>query len=82
LWEGRDPLLRVRRLLDARGWADEAFHAALEDEAKALAETTRSACRKLEAPALEDTFRNTLVRETAALRAEREQYTTWRKSFV
>ncbi|KUI39245.1 thiamine pyrophosphate-dependent dehydrogenase E1 component subunit alpha [Mycobacterium sp. GA-2829] len=82
VWEARDPLVRVRRLLDAQGWADEAFHTALEEEATVLAETTRTACRSLDAPALEDTFLNTFVRETAALRAEREQYTTWRNSFA
>lgn len=82
VWEARDPLVRVRRLLDAQGWAAEAFHTALEEEATVLAETTRTACRSLDAPALEDTFRNTFVRETAALRAEREQYTTWRNSFA
>jgi len=81
-WEERDPLLRVQRLLDAQGWADPQFHTALEDEAKTLAEATRAACRALDTPALEDSFRNTLVGETAALRAERERYTAWRESFA
>ncbi|MCP9970340.1 thiamine pyrophosphate-dependent enzyme [Actinomadura madurae] len=82
LWEERDPLARVRRLLDAQGWADEEFHTALEDEATALAGATRAACLALEAPPLEDGFRNTLVNETAALRAERERCTAWMESFV
>jgi pyruvate dehydrogenase E1 component alpha subunit len=82
LWERRDPVLRVRRLLDAQGWADEGFHTALEHDAEALAEATRTACHSLAAPPLEDTFRHTLVSETAALRAERERYTAWRESFV
>ncbi|MGB3481852.1 MAG: thiamine pyrophosphate-dependent enzyme [Mycobacterium sp.] len=82
LWEDRDPLLRVRRLLDQTGWADSRYHAQLEDEANALAEITRADCHALQAPPLEDTFRHTLVAETAALRDEREQFTTWRESFV
>jgi 2-oxoisovalerate dehydrogenase E1 component alpha subunit len=81
-WEERDPLIRLRRLLDAQGWADPQFHTALETEAKTLAESTRAACRALDTPALEDSFRNTLVGETAALRAEREHYTAWRESFA
>jgi 2-oxoisovalerate dehydrogenase E1 component alpha subunit len=82
LWEQRDPLLRVRRLLDDKGWADGEFHALLEADATALAEATREACRALETPDLEDTFRNTLVEETKSLRAERELYTDWRTSFA
>nr|WP_271209003.1 thiamine pyrophosphate-dependent enzyme [Rhodococcus wratislaviensis]GLK33438.1 pyruvate dehydrogenase E1 component alpha subunit [Rhodococcus wratislaviensis] len=82
LWEDRDPVRRVRRLLDDQGWADERFHAALENEAKTLSEATRTACRALDAPALEDTFRHTFVSETDALRAERERYTAWRESFA
>lgn len=82
LWEERDPIRRVRHLLDEQGWADQQFHAALEGEAVELAETTRSACRALDAPALEDTFRHTLVSETDELRTERERYTAWRESFA
>jgi pyruvate dehydrogenase E1 component alpha subunit len=82
MWEGRDPLARVRRLLDAQGWSDEEFHAALNEEADALAQATRAACQALQTPALEDSFRNTLVGETATLRAERERYTAWKDSFV
>jgi pyruvate dehydrogenase E1 component alpha subunit len=81
-WEERDPLRRVRRLLDVQGWADPQFHTALESEAKTLAESIRIACRALDAPMLEDSFRNTLVGETAALRTEREHYTAWRESFA
>lgn len=80
-WEDRDPLVRIRRLLDDAGWADAAYHAALEEEATRLAEETRSVCRALQAPPLEDSFRHTLTAETAALRREREMFTTWRDSF-
>ena len=82
LWEERDPLTRVRRLLEAQGWAGGDFHTALQDEASALSEATRAACRALEAPPLEDSFHTTLVTETPALRAERESYTSWRESFA
>jgi 2-oxoisovalerate dehydrogenase E1 component alpha subunit len=81
-WQARDPLARMRTLLDNAGWADERFYATLAAEARHLAADTRSACLALDAPALEDTFRNTLVTETPALRAEREQYTAYRESFL
>jgi pyruvate dehydrogenase E1 component alpha subunit len=82
LWEQRDPLTRVQRLLDAQGWADAGFYTSLEEEARELAEATRAACKALVVPPLEDSFRNTLVSETAMLRAERERYTAWRESFA
>ncbi|MDV6212772.1 thiamine pyrophosphate-dependent enzyme [Rhodococcus erythropolis] len=82
LWESRDPLARVRRLLDDTGWADENFYVALDSEAAALSTATRSACLSLEPSPLEATFRNTYVEETSALRAEREQFTTWKESFA
>jgi 2-oxoisovalerate dehydrogenase E1 component alpha subunit len=81
-WKGRDPIARMRALLDHAGWAGERFYAMVEAEAAHLATDTRSACLALDAPQLEDTFRNTLVTETAALRAEREQYTSYRESFL
>ena len=81
-WEERDPLVRVRALLESKGWVDEVTVQALEAEAEALAEETRVACRALVAPPLEETFRNTLVEETPALRREREQYTAWKESFA
>ncbi|MET0451454.1 MAG: thiamine pyrophosphate-dependent enzyme [Mycobacterium sp.] len=82
LWEDRDPLTRVRRLLDETGWADSDYHAALEADAIALAELTRASCLALDAPPLEDSFRHTLAQETAAIRHEREAFSAWRESFV
>ncbi|MCV7228074.1 thiamine pyrophosphate-dependent enzyme [Mycolicibacterium komossense] len=81
-WRARDPITRVRLLLDEMDWADGDFHRALEKEATQLAESTRAACIELEAPPLEASFRNTLVEETLQLRAERERFTTWRESFA
>jgi pyruvate dehydrogenase E1 component alpha subunit len=81
-WQGRDPLVRMRALLDAMGWADERYHADLAAEADELAEATRAACLALAPAPLEATFRNTLVVETDALRAERERFTAYRESFL
>ncbi len=81
-WEERDPLLRVRLLLDQSGWGTDDFYSSIQDEADDLAEATRLACRSLENPLLESTFNNTLVNETAAVEQERELYTAWRTSFA
>jgi pyruvate dehydrogenase E1 component alpha subunit len=81
-WQGRDPLVRMRALLDAMGWADERYHADLAAEADELAAATRATCLALTAAPLEATFRNTLVAETDALRAERERFTAYRESFL
>ncbi|MGH3246883.1 MAG: thiamine pyrophosphate-dependent enzyme [Trebonia sp.] len=81
-WQERDPVSRMRALLDARGWADEGFYADLAAEADDLGAATRAACLALDAVPLEETFRNTLVTETAALREERERFTAYRESFL
>jgi 2-oxoisovalerate dehydrogenase E1 component subunit alpha len=80
-WQARDPIARLRALLDARGWAEPGFYQALESEADALAVQTREACLALPPPRLEDTFRNTFAAEPACLREEREGYTTYQESF-
>ena len=81
-WQGRDPVARMRALLDTMSWADERFHADLAAEADELGAATRAACLALAAAPLEETFRNTLVAETGALRAERERFTAYRESFL
>jgi pyruvate dehydrogenase E1 component alpha subunit len=81
-WAASDPLLRVRTLLERRDWGDAAFFAAVEAEAEELATRTRAACHALPEPALADTFRNTLVTETPALRRQREGYESFKESFL
>lgn len=81
-WQARDPLARLLTYLSAQGWADAAWLEQLDAEADQLAADTRAACQALAPPLLEDTFRTTLVTETASLRAEREQFTAYRKSFL
>jgi pyruvate dehydrogenase E1 component alpha subunit len=81
-WQARDPLARMLAYLSAQGWADDTWVQQLDDEASQLATETRAACLALAPPLLEDTFRTTLVAETAPLRAEREQFTAYRESFL
>ena len=81
-WEARNPIERLRRLLTTEQWADETYLAALAAESDDLAAETRRACLALAQPRLEDTFRHTLVEETALLRAEREAFVAYKESFV
>jgi pyruvate dehydrogenase E1 component alpha subunit len=81
-WQARDPLARLAALLAGQGWMDEEFRGALDAEADDLAADTRRACLALAPPALEDTFRNTLVEETALLSQERTAFTTFKESFA
>jgi len=81
-WQALDPLARLAALLVEQGWMDEEFHDALDAEAEELAAETRRACLALAPPALEDTFRNTLVEETPLLSQERTAFTTFKESFA
>ena len=81
-WQSLDPLTRLAALLDEQGWADDRFRRTLEAEADDLAADTRRACHALAPPALEDTFRNTLVAETALLSQERTALTAFKESFA
>jgi 2-oxoisovalerate dehydrogenase E1 component alpha subunit len=81
-WRTRDPIARLLAYMSAQGWADPVWAGQLDAEADQLAADTRSACLALGPPLLEETFRATLVAETALLRAERERFTAYRESFL
>jgi len=81
-WQTLDPLARLAALLADQGWIDDRFRSVLDAEADDLAADTRQACLALAPPALEDTFRNTLVDETALLAQERTAFTTFKASFA
>jgi len=80
-WESRDPLERVRMLLDNNGWSDPAWLAEVETESDQIAAETRAACLSLPEPQLEDSFDHTYVEPTVALRQERAGYVTYQESF-
>ena len=82
VWRQRDPIARLRAVLDKQGWAEAQFHADLDAEAANLTAAARTACLGLAAPPLEATFANTLVNETVLLRNERERFTAYQESFV
>jgi 2-oxoisovalerate dehydrogenase E1 component alpha subunit len=81
-WQTLDPLARLAALLTEQGWIDARFRSALDVEADDLAAETRRACHALPPPALADTFRNTLVDETALLSQERTAFAAFKESIA
>ena len=69
LYESRDPLLRLRALLENRG-ADIEFFEGLDSECDAFGERVRSACRAIGDPRLDETFENTYAEQHALVDAE------------
>lgn len=76
-WEARDPIARMRTLLDSTGSHAEAL-AALDAEADALGERLRAACRAVPAPDLADLFDRMYVESTPELQEQREAVLAWR----
>ena len=76
-WESRDPIARVRALLDSSGAHTEAMDA-LDAEADALGERLRAACRAVPDPDLADMFDRMYVEPTAELQEQREAVLAWR----
>jgi 2-oxoisovalerate dehydrogenase E1 component alpha subunit len=75
-WEQRDPVARVRALLDAAG-GFEAELAALDAEADALGERLRAACGALEAPDLAELFDRVHVESPPDLVRQRDAVVAW-----
>jgi 2-oxoisovalerate dehydrogenase E1 component alpha subunit len=81
-WRARDPIARLRALIEREGWADDAFWAGLEEESNDLAADVRTACHALEPPEFDSIFEHVLVAETRALAAERAAHAEYASSFV
>lgn len=67
----KDPIARVAALLEQQGWADEAFFAAVTEDARAAATRTREECLALAQPRLDWYFDNVLADADAELARER-----------
>ena len=81
-WRTLDPLDRLRRLLENRGWADREFRTELDREADDLAADVRRACRAMSDPEPSTLFAHVLAAETPSLAAERGQHAAYLASFV
>jgi 2-oxoisovalerate dehydrogenase E1 component subunit alpha len=74
LYESRDPLLRVRTLLEDHHTGNEFFDS-LDAECDAFAEQVRSACVAIDDPRLDETFENTYAEPHALVDAEYASFT-------
>lgn len=75
-WAARDPLDRVRRLLDSSRTPPDFFDA-LDREADELGARLREACAAMPDPQFVDLFDQVFVQTPADLAAQREEYREW-----
>lgn len=76
-WKAKDPLDRVRLLLQAEGSSEE-FFAGLEAEAEALGVHLREACQNIPEPDLAELFDHVFVESTVENVQQQAEYVAWR----
>ncbi|RBM05504.1 pyruvate dehydrogenase (acetyl-transferring) E1 component subunit alpha [Streptomyces sp. PT12] len=81
-WEGKDPILRLRRLLQREDAADEAFFADLDAESDALAKRVRESIRTMPDPDGMAMFEHTYADGHTLVDEERAQYAAYLASFA
>ncbi len=77
-WRAKDPISRLRTLLEREGHADEEFFAQVEAEAKALAADLRAACRAMPDPDPATLFDHVHHDGHAQLEQERAEFAAYR----
>jgi len=78
-WRAKDPIDRVRLLLEAEGTAPELF-ADLQTEADALGVHLREACRLIPEPDLAELFDHVFVESTVENQQQRAEHVAWQAS--
>ncbi|POX42132.1 pyruvate dehydrogenase (acetyl-transferring) E1 component subunit alpha [Streptomyces sp. Ru73] len=81
-WEAKDPILRLRRYLEAEGIADEAFFASVEKEDEALGKRVRDAVRTMPNPDDMAMFEHVYADGHALVDEERAQFAAYQASFA
>ncbi|MFC5719676.1 pyruvate dehydrogenase (acetyl-transferring) E1 component subunit alpha [Streptomyces gamaensis] len=82
LWEAKDPILRLRRLLEREGHADEAFFAEVEAESDAMAKRVRETVRSMPDPEPMALFEHIYADGHALVDEERAQFAAYQASFA
>jgi 2-oxoisovalerate dehydrogenase E1 component alpha subunit len=80
-WQGRDPILRLRRLLEREGAVDEAFFAGLEEESDALARRVRESIRTMADPGVMAMFDHVYADGHSLVDEERAAFAAYAASF-
>ncbi|MFT3888563.1 MAG: pyruvate dehydrogenase (acetyl-transferring) E1 component subunit alpha [Arachnia sp.] len=73
-WRGRDPILRLTRYLQREGAIDDAWLAAVEEEAKEVGAEVRAVIPQLENVTMDRLFETVYAEPTVALEAQRREY--------
>ncbi|MEU8590910.1 pyruvate dehydrogenase (acetyl-transferring) E1 component subunit alpha [Streptomyces sp. NPDC048664] len=81
-WEAKDPILRLRRYLEASNHADEGFFAELEAESETLGRRVREAVRAMPDPDHFAIFENVYADGHALVDEERAQFAAYQASFA
>jgi 2-oxoisovalerate dehydrogenase E1 component alpha subunit len=80
-WLAKDPILRLRRLLEHEGQADEAYFTALDEESEALGRRVRDAVRTMPDPDPLAIFDHVYADGHAQVDEERAQFAAYLASF-
>jgi pyruvate dehydrogenase E1 component alpha subunit len=81
-WEAKDPILRLRLLMEREGAADEAFFAGLEEESETLARRVREAIRTMPDPEAMAVFEHAYADGHTLVDEERAEFATYLASFA
>lgn len=81
-WALKDPIARLDTHLRALGVVDDAWHAAVDAEADALAEKVRTGVQELPTPGLENYWQQTYATDLhPSLARQRDEYLAWEAGF-
>ncbi|MEV8530869.1 pyruvate dehydrogenase (acetyl-transferring) E1 component subunit alpha [Streptomyces sp. NPDC051211] len=81
-WEAKDPILRLRRHLEALGHADAAWFEQIEAEREALGKRVREEVRAMPDPDTMAMFENVYADGHALVNEERAQFAAYQASFA
>ncbi|AJC57326.1 pyruvate dehydrogenase (acetyl-transferring) E1 component subunit alpha [Streptomyces noursei] len=81
-WEAKDPILRLRKYLEAEGFVDDAYLAAIDEESETLGKRVRDAVRAMPDPDHMAIFENAYADGHALVDEERAQFAAYQASFA
>ncbi|MFE4018604.1 pyruvate dehydrogenase (acetyl-transferring) E1 component subunit alpha [Streptomyces sp. NPDC059101] len=81
-WEAKDPILRLRKYLEAEGLVDDAYLAAIDEESETLGKRVRDVVRAMPDPDHLAIFENVYADGHALVDEERAQFAAYQASFA
>ncbi|MGG2461952.1 pyruvate dehydrogenase (acetyl-transferring) E1 component subunit alpha [Streptomyces sp. RGM 3693] len=81
-WEAKDPILRLRKYLEAEGFVDDAYLAAIDEESETLGKRVRDVVRAMPDPDHMAIFENVYADGHALVDEERAQFAAYQASFA